>query len=136
MNRQLFWFGVVGVSAMLLHFALVAWLLVPLGLPPLAANIVAFLCAFQLSYWGHRLQTFQARHIPHRQALPRFFGVSCLSFAVNEAMYFLLLRCTALDYRVALLIVLFSVAALTFVLSKLWAFAGHSSGGLPAAKKN
>ncbi|OBU85123.1 GtrA family protein [Chromobacterium subtsugae] len=123
MSRQLFWFGVVGVSAMLLHFMLVALVMVPLGLPPLAANVLAFLAAFQLSYWGHRHFTFEARHVPHRQALPRFFGVSCLSFCVNEAMYFLLLRFTALDYRLSLCIVLFSVAVLTFVLGKLWAFA-------------
>lgn len=123
MKRQLFWFGVVGVSAMLLHFSLVTLVLVPLGAPPLIANVLGFLGAFQLSYWGHRHFTFEARHVPHRQALPRFFGVACLSFCVNEAMYFLLLRFTALDYRVSLAIVLFAVAALTFLLGKLWAFA-------------
>ena len=125
MSRELFWFGVVGVSAMLVHFVLVAWLLVPAGLPPLAANVVAFLLAFQVSYWGHRLKTFEAGHVPHRQALPRFFAVSSLSFVLNEAMYFVLLRHTPLDYRAALLIVLFTVAVVTFVLSKLWAFSGH-----------
>ncbi|VEB41215.1 Uncharacterised protein [Chromobacterium violaceum] len=41
MKKQLFWFGVVGVSAMLLHFALVTLVLVPLGAPPLAANVLA-----------------------------------------------------------------------------------------------
>ncbi|AAQ58834.1 Polysaccharide biosynthesis protein GtrA [Chromobacterium violaceum] len=123
MKKQLFWFGVVGVSAMLLHFALVTLVLVPLGAPPLAANVLGFLGAFQLSYWGHRRFTFEAGHVPHRQALPRFFGVSCLSFCVNEAMYFALLRYAPLDYRVSLAIVLFAVAALTFLLGKLWAFA-------------
>ena len=123
MKKQLFWFGVVGVSAMLLHFALVTLALVPLGVPPLVANVLGFLGAFQLSYWGHRRFTFEAGHVPHRQALPRFFGVSCLSFCVNEAMYFALLRLTPLDYRVSLAIVLFAVAALTFLLGKLWAFA-------------
>lgn len=124
MSRELFWFGVVGVSAMLVHFGVVAWLLVPLGMAPLQANVLGFLIAFQVSYWGHRQQTFQARHIPHRQALPRFFGVACLSFVVNEAMYGLLLRFTPLNYRAALLLVLIVVAALTFALSKLWAFRG------------
>ncbi|MBX9297679.1 GtrA family protein [Chromobacterium piscinae] len=123
MKKQLFWFGVVGVSAMLLHFALVTLVLVPMGVPPLVANVLGFLGAFQLSYWGHRRFTFEAGHVPHRQALPRFFGVSCLSFCVNEAMYFALLRLTPLDYRVSLAIVLFAVAALTFLLGKLWAFA-------------
>ncbi|WP_159879028.1 GtrA family protein [Aquitalea denitrificans] len=122
MNRELLWFGIIGVSAMLVHFLLVAVILVPFGLPPLLANVVAFLLAFQVSYWGHRHKTFDAAHVPHRQALPRFFMVSCLSFALNEAMYFVLLHFTTLDYRLALLIVLASVAVFTFVLSKLWAF--------------
>jgi putative flippase GtrA len=124
MNRELFWFGVVGISALAVHFACVSLVLVPLGAAPLLANVAAFLLAFQVSYWGHRRLTFRAHDVAHSQSAPRFFAVACLSFAVNEAMYFLLLRYTALDYRAALLIVLFAVAVLTFALSKLWAFAG------------
>lgn len=124
MKRELFWFGVVGISALLVHYCLVTLALVPLGVQPLVANVVGFLLAFQVSYWGHRSLTFQAGHVAHRQALPRFFAVACLSFCVNEAMYFILLHYSRLDYRSALLIVLFTVAALTFLLGKLWAFSG------------
>ncbi|SMF14344.1 GtrA family protein [Pseudogulbenkiania subflava] len=124
MKRELLVFGCVGVSAMLAHFVIVSLWLVPMGLPPLAANVAAFLLAFQISYWGHRRLTFQAHHVPHRQSLPRFFGVASLSFGLNEALYFVLLRFTALDYRSALLLVLVLVAVFTFALSKLWAFAG------------
>jgi len=124
MTRELFWFAAVGFSAMAVHFAVVALWLVPAGLPPLLANVAGFLVAFQVSYWGHRGLTFQATDVAHRQGMPRFFAVACLAFAVNETMYFLLLRYTALDYRLALLFVLILVAGLTFVLSKLWAFAG------------
>lgn len=123
MTRELFWFGVVGVSAMATHFVAVA-ALVPAGLPPLVANVPAFLIAFQVSYWGHRRLTFQAGHVAHRQALPRFFAVSSLGFAVNEGLYALLLEFTPLDYRAALFIVLVAVAVMTFVLGKFWAFAG------------
>lgn len=124
MSRELFWFGVVGVSALLVHFSIVAWILVPLGVQPLLANIGGFLVAFGVSYWGHRVKTFKAQHVPHTKALPRFFLVACLSFVVNEALYFLLLRYSPLDYREALLIVLIAVAALTFVLGRFWAFHG------------
>ncbi|MBX9915218.1 MAG: GtrA family protein [Pseudomonadaceae bacterium] len=124
MKRELLWFGVVGISALLVHFLLVL-LLVPLGLPPLLANVLAYLLAFQVSYWGHRLKTFDAAHLPHSQTLPRFFAVASLSFLLNEGLYYLLLRFTPLDYRLALLIVLFCVALVTFVLSRLWAFSGR-----------
>lgn len=124
MKRELFWFGVVGISALLVHFILVT-LLVPLGLAPLLANVLAYLLAFQVSYWGHRLKTFDAAHLSHRHTLPRFFAVASLSFLLNEALYYLLLRFTPLDYRLALLIVLFCVAVLTFVLSRMWAFSNR-----------
>lgn len=121
MINQLAWFGVVGVSAMLVHWISVV-ILVPLGLVPLIANIVAFLIAFQVSYWGHRIYTFKAHLLPHNHTLPRFFAVATGSFLINEGMYFLLLRYSNLDYRVSLIIVLVTVAALTFVLSRQWAF--------------
>lgn len=123
MKRELLWFALIGSSALLSHFLLVT-LLVPLGLQPLVANVIAYLLAFQVSYWGHRRKTFEANHLPHRQTLPRFFAVASVSFLLNEALYFLLLQFTELDYRVALLLVLLVVAVLTFVLSRTWAFAG------------
>ena len=122
MTRQLFWFGVVGVSAMLVHFLTVT-VLVPLGVAPLLANVPAFLIAFQVSYWGHRRLTFRVAGVAHRRALPRFFAVACLGFGVNEALYFVLLRFAAVDYRIGLAVVLVVAAALTFALSKWWAFA-------------
>ena len=123
MTRQLFWFVVVGVTAMLVHLGSVALILVPLGLAPLLANILGFLLAFQISHGGHRHFTFRDHDAPAEGSRGRFFLVALLSFAVNEVLYWLLLRYTALDYRVALAMVLVVVAALTFVLARYWAFA-------------
>jgi putative flippase GtrA len=123
MTRQLFWFGVVGVTAMLVHLASVALILVPLGMTPLLANIVGFLVAFQVSHSGHRHFTFRYQETPAASSRGRFFLVALLSFAVNEVLYWLLLSYTALDYRVALAMVLVAVAVLTFVLARYWAFA-------------
>lgn len=123
MSRELICFALVGCTAMLVHFLLVALLLVPAGMAPLLANVLGFLLAFQVSYWGHSRYTFRVGAAAHGKAMARFFAVACLSFALNELLYFLLLRYTALDYRSALLVVLALVAALTFALGKLWAFA-------------
>lgn len=120
-SQQLLRFGVVGVSAMGVHMA-TAIGLVTAGMLPLAANVIAFLVAFQVSYLGHRLWTFEAHALPHRDTLPRFFGVALMSFAVNEGMYFLLLRYAPLPYWLSLGIVLVAVAAGTFVCSRYWAF--------------
>jgi len=117
---QLARFGIVGVSAMAVHW-LVVLLLVPAGLVPLLANVLGFAISFNVSYFGHRSWTF-ATDADHSSTFWRFLSVALTSFALNEAMYFLLLRFTGLNYQVALGIVLVAVAALTFVLSKTWAF--------------
>lgn len=123
MIGQLARFGVVGVAAMAVHWLVVA-ALVPLGAAPLIANIVAFAVAFNVSYAGHRRWTFAAA-TPAAPASGtpfwRFLGVALLSFALNETLYYGLLR-QGMEYRLALFVVLVAVAALTFVLSRYWAF--------------
>jgi putative flippase GtrA len=104
------------------HWTVVATLVPTFGMHPLLANVFATITGFQVSYWGHRLVTFQARNLRHRQTLPRFIVVASTSFTINETLYFLLLRYTSLDYRLALFLVLGTVASLTFVLSRQWAF--------------
>lgn len=128
MTRQLFWFGVVGVSAMLVHLGSVALILVPLGLAPLVANVAGFLLAFQVSHAGHRRLTFQAAQAPSTRSRWRFFLVASASFAVNEFLFWLLLHLfPSLDYRLALGAVLIVVAALTFFSARNWAFAGREA---------
>lgn len=122
MIGQLLRFGVVGVAALLIHWLVVASLVPIFHLHPLLANVFGALGGVQASYWGHRTWTFEARTLRHRQTLPRFIVVACTSFTINEFLYFLLLRFTPLDYRLALLLVLAAVALLTFVLNRQWAF--------------
>jgi putative flippase GtrA len=123
--RELVAFGLVGASAFVVHFAIVA-ALVPLGVPPLLANVVGFLAAFTVSFVGHGRWSFPAEGRPVAPALRRFAAVAITGFAVNEGLYAVLLRFTALDYRVALLLVLGGVAALTWLANRYWAFAHRS----------
>jgi len=121
---QLTAFPIVGTAAFVTHFTVVS-IAAPLGLYPLIANVVGFLCAFSVSFVGHDRFSFPANGMRQRPtALRRFLVVAIAGFAVNETAYWLLLRFTELDYRFALIIVLMAVAAGTFVCSKYWAF-GH-----------
>lgn len=122
MIAQLARFGVVGIAAMAVHWLVVA-ALVPLGVAPLLANIAAFAVAFNVSYAGHRRWTFatDAGAAAHATSFKRFLGVALLSFALNEMLYYALLS-QGIEYRIALFVVLVAVAALTFVLSRYWAF--------------
>ena len=112
----------VGVTALIVHW-LVVRLLVPLGMPPLIANVFGFAVAFNVSYFGHRKLTFKAEELNHSRTLPRFATVALGSFAVNETLYALLLTFTPLRYDFALFIVLGVVAVLTYLFSRFWAFA-------------
>jgi putative flippase GtrA len=125
--KQLFWFGVVGVAAMLVHLGTVSLMFVPWGIHPLAANVLGFLIAFQVSHAGHRAFTFNASTASVSHTRLRFFAVAVGSFLVNEALYATLLQFTTLDYRVALAVVLLVVAALTFFLARNWAFAAQDA---------
>jgi putative flippase GtrA len=123
--RELRGFALVGVAAAAVHFAVVA-VLTPLGLPPLVANVFAFLCAFGVSFAGHSRWSFPSERRDSAVALRRFFAVAVTSFALNETLYWALLRFTPLDYRVALAFVLVAVAFATLLSSKYWAFAESS----------
>ncbi|MFT0212553.1 GtrA family protein [Pseudomonas sp. F1_0610] len=122
--KQLIFFLAVGGTAALVHLLVVAALVPWFELSPLWANLVGFLLAFQVSYWGHRCLTFkaQAQQTTHKQAMSKFFAVAVGSFCLNQGLYAGLLAFTGLDYRVALFIVLFVVAVVTFMISKVWAF--------------
>jgi putative flippase GtrA len=122
MPREIVVFAIVGLAAFAVHFTVVS-LLVPAGLPPLVANVVAFFSAFSVSFFGHNRWTFPAPGIERPAALKRFFVVATLGFAGNETLYWVLLTFTALSYQIALLIVLTIVATSTMLFSKYWAFA-------------
>ncbi len=121
--RQVLRFSVVGGSAAAVHYLSVIVLVSVGAIRPLYANILAFAVAFWVSYAGHRYFTFTARE-RHGRTLPRFFAVALGSFLLNQLLFASLLRyCAFLPYYVSLAIVLVAVAALTFVVSRRWAFA-------------
>ena len=118
---QLLRFGSVGVTAMCVHMLSVL-VIVPFGIAPLIANVIGFLIAFQVSYFGHARWTFDVQDPKNIQHKLKFFGVALISFLINELAYSILLKVFEMDYRIALAIVLVSVAILTFFMSRFWAF--------------
>jgi len=120
MISQLVRFGCVGAAAAAVHLAVVSLLVYLLDMSPLLANVAGFGVAFQVTYFGHSQWTFNTlkRHGDYR----RMLVVSMTAFALNEALYAVLLQTTPLDYRIALALVLVAVAGLTFVGSRIWVF--------------
>lgn len=118
-------FGIVGLTAAAIHYWTVVVLVELFGMAPLRANIGGFIVAFWCSYFGHRHWTFSDtidRQAKGRQSFLRFLSVALLGFCMNALLFFLFLHYTTVPYYVALAIVVLVVAAMTYLLSRLWAF--------------
>lgn len=118
-------FGVVGLTAAAVHYWTVVALVELWNMQPLRANVGGFIVAFWCSYFGHRYWTFSDtvdRQSGQGKSFGRFLAVAVLGFLMNEALFFLLLHFTALPYYLSLAVVVLTVAVMTYVLSRLWAF--------------
>ena len=118
---QLVRFSGVGLTALVIHWSAVL-LIVPLGYPPLMANIIAFCIAFQFSFWGHRYWTFKAQSLPKQTTRLRYLIVALGGFVLNQSLFWFLLEFTNLPYQLALFLVLLLVSVNSFIFSKFWAF--------------
>lgn len=119
--KQIFRFGIVGLSAAIIHFSTVVYLVQTLTFDPLLANIFGFILAFQMSYWGHRLWTFNATETLHRAALPKLLFIQIICLIANEFLFYIFLMLN-IPYPIALFFVLAILPVFTFASSKLWVF--------------
>lgn len=118
-------FGIVGLSAAAVHYWTVVGLVELARIVPLLANVGGFVVAFWVSYFGHRHWTFSDTLDPaggRKTSFLRFLLVALIGFCMNELLFFLLLHYAALPYYIALAIVVLTVAVMTYILSRLWAF--------------
>ncbi|WP_151988347.1 GtrA family protein [Acinetobacter oleivorans] len=118
---QLARFTTTGAAAALTHYSIVM-LLFKRNIALQYANLVAFLLAYWVSYFGHRIFTFKAQHISHRQTLPKFTLVAGLGFLFNESFLLLsnLYFSAPVSTLVCVAIVLTSIV--TFLLNRFFAF--------------
>ncbi|SEO28734.1 MULTISPECIES: GtrA family protein [Acinetobacter] len=118
---QLARFTTTGAAAALTHYSIVM-LLFKRNIALQYANLIAFLLAYWVSYFGHRIFTFKAQHIAHRQTLPKFTLVAGLGFLFNESFLLLsnLYFSTPVSTLVCVAIVLTSIV--TFLLNRFFAF--------------
>ena len=115
-------FLLVGGMAAGVHYGAALGFHGGLSFSPAWSNFIAFGCAFPVSYGGHRVFSFPHTCLPHRQALPRFAAVALSSFVGNQALLLGLLQWAGWPFWLALGCALVSVALLTYLLSRHWAF--------------
>jgi putative flippase GtrA len=90
---------------------------------PELANAVGFCVAFFVSFFGHRLLSFQDTTTTLLQSLRRFGVTAVAGFVCNELVFMLMLRGFGWADMPALLLALVLAAGQTFLLSRFWAFA-------------
>ena len=123
LSHQISWFVVVGTTAALVHWLVVVALVGTDLLSPLIANVIGWLVAFLFSFTGHYQLTFRHQRGSVLRSVKRFFVLSGAGFLINEVSFATLLYQTDLPYELLLGLVLVGVAFLTFITSRLWAFA-------------
>ncbi|MCE0722478.1 MULTISPECIES: GtrA family protein [Legionella] len=121
LRHRLIYFVGIGSVAAFVHLFTVFHLVKFIHFQALVANVFAFLIAFNVSFLGHKYLTFSQLHNEKNLSLPHFFLVAASAGIINEMLYFLLLRYTALNYLFALFLVLGFVSIYSFVISRFWA---------------
>ena len=114
-------FAVVGVAATLTHVAAALTARELAGLAPLQANLVGYLMAVGVSYLGNARLTFRRRAL-HGPQFMRFIVVSLLGLGVTQGLTWLLVQQLGWPFWAGLCVVAVVVPALSFGLSRIWAF--------------
>lgn len=114
-------FGLVGGVATLVHM-IVGVTLISAGWPALAANLVAFLIAFFVSFSGHYGYSFADQGVRLATSFQKFCFVAIFGFGMNELILVFLTYVSGVSDKPAIIVSTGLVAALNFFTSKFWAF--------------
>jgi len=138
---QVLRFGVVGLSATLIHvavFLLLTGVQFSEGsrLDPQVANLLAWMSAFVVSFLGHYHWTFAGLQDPGSrstyQTLLRFLVVSLLGLGLNSGLVLLVVDVLGRPPVVAAVFMATLTPAVSFVISRYWAFRGGAGKDVPA----
>ena len=120
--RQLPWFVIFGIAASATHVAVALSAARWLGMAPLSANTLAFVCALGVSYLGNAIVTFRVE--PWRlRAFVKFVALSLAAFGLNQAIVYALTVRMGWPFWASLMVVVAVIPPFTFLLAKLWALA-------------
>ncbi|WP_300039428.1 GtrA family protein [uncultured Roseobacter sp.] len=124
---QLLRFGAVGLAATVAHASVYSTLVELSATHPAIANLLAFSCAFALSFAGHFLWTFGAKmrarkNLNIRGPLIRFLIVALAGLTLNALFVFLISNILQLRPVYAVFPMIMITPLFTFILSQKFAF--------------
>lgn len=124
---QLLRFGAVGGAATVVHFIVAVLAVESAGLLPLLANMLAFICAFPVSFVGHLYWTFRGQTDGHgsqdrRAYWLRFFATAIVGLLISQSVVFVVADLLSIHHRIAFASAVVLAPLSVFVLSKYWVF--------------
>jgi putative flippase GtrA len=122
--KTVIYFGLVGVTASLVHLLLASALFSLAGMSIFTANVFGFAVAFAVSYFGHYHLTFRSQQA-HRVAVARFVVTALAGFAINNLCLAMLTWAIGHESQWSLAAAILVAAAVVYLLSGRWAFAGR-----------
>ena len=120
---QVLRYGITGGFVTLLGVG--AYLVAVRGLdvPPLAANVIAYLVAVGFGYFMHARYSFRDANGASVRQGGKFFLTSGLSFALNSLFVWLFTSVFGWDDRSPVIAMIFITPAICFVIYRKWVFA-------------
>jgi putative flippase GtrA len=118
--RQIFVFGIVGISATVTNYLIAILAYEYLGLNIYASQFVGYIFAVMVSLFGHSKITFDTQ-LTSRIIL-KFIGVSLTTLMFSEIILLYLEHSLELSHRLSLLVVVITIPIFTFFISKLYVF--------------
>jgi putative flippase GtrA len=113
-------FAVVGLVATAVHAFFYTLLAETVGMDAMLANWLGFAIAFSVSLFGHSMWTFGTGLSSARAA--RFLLVAAMGLGANTFFVWLVVEAMAFRPVAALPFIVFVTPALTYMVSRFWAF--------------
>jgi putative flippase GtrA len=136
LSGQVLRFALVGAAATCTHYlvALISAIYIDLY----GANLLGYLAAVAISYFGHQRYSFQiaAEDISHQRQLPRFVAGSLGGLALSYLLLVLMRGWLGAPNWLSLAVAVGLVPVYAFLLNKLWVFrAPATQEPQPAARE-
>ncbi len=115
-------FGIIGLIATAVHFAILTLGVEHLSVPPTPATGLAFICALSITYLGQSLWVFHERSHHGPAQMMRFAVSLTIGLLANMATMAACVHVLGLGYRTGFVLGLVVVPALSFVINRFWVF--------------
>jgi len=119
--RQIATFGTAGVIATLVHVVIGVSLNRFAGLSPFVSNLIAFPLATCVTLLSNSRLTFRG-HGGGAQSLLKALATVLFGLALNQIIVVIVADWLGYPYEIALIVIIATVPAVTFLLFKFWAF--------------